>query len=110
MERLLHDLGFSIPTPIPLYCDNVSAQYIAENPCFHEKTKHLRSKSQKIDVHFIRENVQSGFLKTVHVQSALQLADLMTKALGTDQHRFLSSKIGIVCQPPVQDWILAAPS
>ncbi|XP_021767835.1 uncharacterized protein LOC110732199 [Chenopodium quinoa] len=104
LERLLAELDITIPTPLTLYCDNVSAIHIAENPCFHEKTKHMRGKSQKIDVHYIREQVQYGFIQLKHVRSVLQLADIMTKPLGSDQHRFLSSKIGLVNNAPIQEW------
>uniref|UniRef100_A0A803NEP2 Retrovirus-related Pol polyprotein from transposon TNT 1-94-like beta-barrel domain-containing protein n=1 Tax=Chenopodium quinoa TaxID=63459 RepID=A0A803NEP2_CHEQI len=64
----------------------------------------MRGKSQKIDVHYIREQVQSGFIQLKHVRSVLQLADIMTKPLGSDQHRFLSSKIGLVNNAPIQEW------
>ncbi|XP_021715359.1 uncharacterized protein LOC110683321 [Chenopodium quinoa] len=110
LEGLFSELHIEVPTPIVLHCDNISAQHIAENPCFHEKTKHLRSKHHKIDVHYIREQVQSGFIKLKHVKYALQLADIMTKPLGADQHRFLSQKIGLVSQIPVQEWpVLLSP-
>lgn len=105
LEGLLTDLGVQVSTPITLYCDNLSAKQIAENPCFHERTKHLRTKSQKLDVHYIRDNVQAGFISISYVKSSLQKADIMTKALGTDQHRFLSHKIGLVSQPPVHSWL-----
>uniref|UniRef100_A0A803LXK8 Reverse transcriptase Ty1/copia-type domain-containing protein n=1 Tax=Chenopodium quinoa TaxID=63459 RepID=A0A803LXK8_CHEQI len=36
--------------------------------------------------------------------------DIMTKPLGADQHRFLSQKIGLVSQIPVQEWpVLLSP-
>lgn len=64
LERLLDKLGVCVPTPITLFCDNMATPHIAENPCFHERTKHLRSKHQKLDVHYIREKVsgRSHFL------------------------------------------------
>ena len=40
IHSLLQDL------PITLFCDNKVAQRIAQNPVFHERTKHL-----KIDCH-----------------------------------------------------------
>uniref|UniRef100_A0A803MD29 Copia protein n=1 Tax=Chenopodium quinoa TaxID=63459 RepID=A0A803MD29_CHEQI len=96
LERLIFELDVHIATPIPLLCDNMSAILIAENPCFHEKTKHLKTKHKIIDVHYIREKVQEGLIKIFHVKSTLQVADIMTKSLGTDQHRILSLKLGLV--------------
>ena len=37
---LLKDLGLKNLTPINLKCDNQAALFIAENPMFHERTKH----------------------------------------------------------------------
>lgn len=70
---LLKDLQVPVSLPITLYCDNKAAKHIAENPVFHERTKHLN-----IDCHYVRDKIQEGFLMTKHVPSAEQLADLMT--------------------------------
>lgn len=61
---LLEDLKIAVDLPISLYCDNKSAEHLAQNPMFHEKTKHL-----KRDMHYIREQVESGFIQTFHVSS-----------------------------------------
>ena len=70
--------GVPVTLPFTLYCDNKAAQHIAENPVFHERTKHLR-----IDCHYTRDKLLEGFLQTAHVSSQDQLADIMTKPLGT---------------------------
>lgn len=44
----------------------------------------------------MRKKVQSQDIKTVHVSSKFQLADLLTKALGRDHFQFLNGKLGIV--------------
>lgn len=87
---LLQDLLVKVTLPIPLHCDNTVAAHIAQNYVFHERTKHLN-----IDCHYIRDKLQEGFLVLVHVHSSLQIADIMTKALGAQQHHFLSGKLGL---------------
>jgi len=59
---LLHDLQVDVPFPITLYCDNKAAQQIADNPVFHERTKHL-----KLDCHYVRDKVQEGMIHTSYV-------------------------------------------
>lgn len=93
LQGLLEDLQLKPSLPITMYCDNKSAEHLAHNPKFHEKTKHL-----KRDVHFVREQVEAGFLTTQHVTSQNQLADLLTKPLASTTHHFLCSKLGLVSQ------------
>ncbi|GJV48996.1 ribonuclease H-like domain-containing protein [Tanacetum coccineum] len=89
--KVLKDLNFSSQIPAFLFCDNSSAIQIAANPVMHEKTKHF-----DIDVHLIREKVASGLIKTVKVDSENQIADILTKGLGTMQHRKLFSKLSLL--------------
>ncbi|CAL9003048.1 unnamed protein product [Prunus brigantina] len=55
LAYLLYKLGARIQFPILLHCDNLSATYMASNPVFHARTKHI-----ELDYHFVREKVALG--------------------------------------------------
>ena len=89
--KVLKDLNLEKFLPVPLHCDSNSAIKVAANPVFHERTKHL-----EIDLHFVREKILKGVVKTVKVDSANQIADILTKGLDTDQHKYLVKKLGLI--------------
>jgi len=76
LRQLLQELHVHIPLATVVYCDNVSAVYMTANPVHHHRTKHIG-----IDIHFVREKVAMGQFRVLHVPSAHQFADIMTKAL-----------------------------
>lgn len=87
---LYKELGINVSLPVNMVCDSKAAIQIAANPIFHERTKHI-----DIDCHFVRERICQGMLKTTHVNTKEQLADLLTKSLGKIQHDVLLSKLGM---------------
>lgn len=91
LKRVLLDLGVKHTQPMRLYCDNKSAIYIATNPVFHERTKHIEN-----DCHFVREKIQLGTLQLQHVSSGAQLADIFTKPLGRRSFEDFCTKLGIL--------------
>nr|GFA68089.1 ribonuclease H-like domain-containing protein [Tanacetum cinerariifolium] len=62
----------------------------------HQRTKHI-----EIDIHFVRDMVQTGHIRVLHVPSRYQYADIFTKGLPTalfeDFHSSLSVRL-----PPAQ--------
>ena len=42
LKNLLLEFGFRHLGPMPIFCDNQSAIYIAQNQEFHERTKHIK--------------------------------------------------------------------
>jgi hypothetical protein len=83
LQKLLSDLGQSVDAPVVIYCDNINSILLANNPIFHVRTKHI-----KVHYHFIREKVLAKEIDFIHVSTENQVADIFTKALGTDKLSF----------------------
>ncbi|KAJ8764527.1 hypothetical protein K2173_006267 [Erythroxylum novogranatense] len=84
LGSLLHEIGFPRALLAQLWCDNIGAVYLTANPIFHGRTKHV-----ELEYHFVREQVKLGRLTVKFISSADQLADGLTKPLGTRLfHRF----------------------
>ncbi|GJZ90922.1 cysteine-rich receptor-like protein kinase 8 [Tanacetum coccineum] len=82
LVSLLKDLGIKDLGPVDLKCDDQTAIYIAANPMFHARTKHI-----KVDCHYVRDQVKAGNLKPSYVPSKAQEADVFTRVLSVDQHQ-----------------------
>jgi hypothetical protein len=76
VQSLLKELGIFLKHPLSLWCDNLSATYLAVNPIFHARTKHI-----EVDYHFVRERVARKALDVRFVSTHDQLADVLTKPL-----------------------------
>lgn len=88
--KLLNDFGVKDVIPVQVFCDNSAAIQIAANPVFHERTKHF-----EIDLHFVREKVSQGVIKTVKISSLKNTADVFTKGLTCVQHNALCSNLNM---------------
>ena len=90
LTALLKDFEIEVPSTMVFY-DNQSAIHLSTNPSFHERSKHV-----EIDCHFIREKVNQGLIRLVHVPSQYQLADMLTKPITAAQFQNLISKLGVL--------------
>ena len=88
LRRLLSELGHGPQGPTTVYEDNQGAIAIAQNPVFHQRTKHI-----DIQYHFTRERVEAGDIKLVYIPTADQLADICTKALSKPKFTDLRDKL-----------------
>ena len=91
IRNLLRTFGITFTSPIPLHCDSKSAIYLAANPVFHERTKHVEN-----DCHFIRDEIVKGVIATKHVSTHSQLADIFTKPLGRKGFDEFLPKLGVL--------------
>jgi hypothetical protein len=76
IRRLLGELHCDISKDTVIFCDNVSAVYMSMNPVYYKHTKHI-----ELDIHFVRERVQLGALRVLHVPTREQFMDVLTKGL-----------------------------
>jgi hypothetical protein len=88
LRGLLGELGVPQFSPTCLHADNTNAIQLATNPVFHERSKHI-----EVDCHSIREEVAQNVINLPHVLTNLQIADVFTKALKHERHKFMVDKL-----------------
>ena len=74
-----------------IFEDNQGCIALAKNPVKHERTKHI-----DIRHHFIREKVESKEIDVKYLETAIMLADILTKAMTKDRHVKLCKAINLV--------------
>jgi hypothetical protein len=77
LRNLFTELGYPIASPSTLCVDNNSAISVAKNPEHHGRMKHL-----DLRFYWLRNEVEKGSIKIVHLRTDEMPADIMTKALG----------------------------
>jgi len=70
-----------------VYEDNQAAIAICNNPCHRSRTRHIRRR-----YHFIRQCVKDGDIYVVYIQSAENVADMLTKPTPEPLFRFQSRR------------------
>jgi len=88
LKSLFVELGYLIITTLVLWCDNLAAKSMAENSVFHSRMKHVG-----VDMHFVREKVESGEVEIRYVPTSEQIADILSKSLPRDKFQMLCSKL-----------------
>ncbi|GJU97516.1 retrovirus-related pol polyprotein from transposon TNT 1-94 [Tanacetum coccineum] len=89
LKMLLEELGHK-QEKITLFCDNQSALYLARNPAFHSKTKHIR-----VQYHFVREKVEEGNVDMQKIHTDDNMADYLTKTINGDKFIWCRSSCGL---------------
>ncbi|XP_019084251.1 PREDICTED: uncharacterized protein LOC109125910 [Camelina sativa] len=90
LSVLLRDLRVNTAVVPISFSDSTAAVYIATNPVFYERTKHI-----EIDCHTGRDCLDVGLLKLLHVNTEDQVVDILTKPLFSPQFEHLKSKMSI---------------
>ncbi|XP_066358394.1 uncharacterized mitochondrial protein AtMg00810-like [Miscanthus floridulus] len=91
LRQLLGELGCGISKATIACGDNVSAVYMSTNPVHHKRTTHI-----ELDIHFVRERIQVGELRVLHVPTGEQYADVITKGLLTSTFEAFQTNLCVV--------------
>jgi hypothetical protein len=81
LRNLLCELQESVHKASIIFCDNVSAVYLSDNPVHHKRTKHV-----ELDIHFVRE-----------CTTLLQFVDIMTNHISTRELSFEFYMFLLIC-------------
>lgn len=73
---------------VNLFCDNQETNYFWKASCSLSRTKHV-----KIDFHFVHDRVLSGEIYVEYILIYEQLANIMTKSLGSTHFSDLRTKL-----------------
>ena len=74
-----------------LHSDSQSAIFLAKNPAFHSRTKHI-----ELRYHFIRSLLDSGQLTLEKIQGVRNPADMLTKTVTVEKLRLCSTSVGLL--------------
>jgi hypothetical protein len=91
LQKLLSDLGQLVDVPVVIYCDNINSILLVNNLVYHARTKHI-----EVHYHFIREKILAKEIDLIHVSIEDQVADIFTKALGTDKLKKFRQRLGVL--------------
>ena len=72
LKRLCSDVGVDAGQ-ITICCDSQSAIFLAKNPTFHARTKHI-----DVQFHFVRDMVEDGKVNLEKVDTAKNVVDALT--------------------------------
>ena len=92
--RLVKAITGKSPTPVPLYCDNQGSIDTSVNGVRSRRGKHI-----DIADLFVLEAVKDGWLIPIHIPSAENEADFLTKPLNGPKFKFDVEKLGLQRAP-----------
>ena len=71
-------------------CDSQSAIFLAKNPTYHSRTKHI-----DVQYHFVRDMVESMKVLLEKVDTLENVANSLTKSMSTEKFSWCRATMGI---------------
>ena len=76
---------------IRINCDSQSAIFLAKNPAYHSKTKHI-----DVQYHFMRDMIEDKKVLLVKVDTLKNTANTLTKCVSFEKFSWCRETIGVV--------------
>lgn len=91
LHSLLIEIGLERYASISLNADSRSAIFVAQDPVFHARSKHIDNK-----YHFVRQVLRENkSISLGHIPTQDMLADVLTKPLGKIKHYRCVNGLGV---------------
>jgi hypothetical protein len=90
LQRLCSGIGL-VQQAVRIECDSQSAIFLAKNPTYHSKTKHI-----DVQYHFVRDVIEEKKVSLMKVDTLKNVADLLTKSVSTENFSWCRGSMGIV--------------
>ena len=78
LQRLCSSVGL-VQGAIRIECDSQTAIFLAKNPAYHSKTKHI-----DVQYHFVRDMIEDKNVLLVKVDTLKNIADALTKYVSSN--------------------------
>lgn len=88
--ELAKSLDIDVSQPVTVYTDSQSCMSMISNHKFSHRTKHI-----DIKFHFVRDQVTNGKIQLTYVPTEQNIADMMTKPLGSVKMQMLRQLAGL---------------
>ena len=89
LQRLCLSIGL-VQKVVRLYCNSQSAIFLAKNPTYHAKTKHI-----DVQYHFVRDMVEEKKVLLEKVDTMKNVADSLTNSVSIEKFSWCRESMGI---------------
>jgi hypothetical protein len=90
LQRLCSGIDL-VQEVVRIECDSQSAIFLAKNPAYHSKTKHI-----DVQYHFVRDMIEEKKVSLMKVDTLNNVADSLTKSVSTEKFSWCRGSMGIV--------------
>eukprot|EP00253_Pinus_taeda_P003374 PITA_03374 len=89
LQRLCSSMGL-VQGAIKIDCDSQSAIFLAKNPAYHSKTKHI-----DVQYHFVRDMIEDKKVLLVKVDTLKNTVDALKKSMSSEKFSWCRETMGI---------------